>query len=276
MIDDGRKMIPSHNIKIKKYTDKDVEYIFYDKHIEMFDYEKYKMVEKQPRGKGERIKSIRVSTIRAKQNIYDYARSNDWEYMLTFTFSPHVVDRYDYDAVSKKLCNWLSNIRKRKAPNLRYIVIPELHEDGAFHFHGLLSELGDMSIIDSGHKTKSGQPIFNITDYKLGWSTAVKIYDGIGACGYFIKYITKDIVKLIMDKKKYWTSRNLNKPTVQLILETPSMKNKQQANIEEQALTMKSVDIKWTKNTVDYYNLDMSDLGEMMTEGFVPLETDNE
>ena len=40
---------------------------------------------------------------RAKNKVYEYSRSYDWEYFVTWTFSDKYVNRFDYDECSKKL-----------------------------------------------------------------------------------------------------------------------------------------------------------------------------
>lgn len=148
---------------------------------------------------------------RAKQKIYEYARSNDWEYFLTLTFSQ---DRYDYDLLSEKLRNWINRTKKKYAPDLKYIFVPELHKDGALHFHGIVSDVGELPLIDSGHKDKNGNVIYNIDCYKMGFTTATKVTDSGRVASYITKYITKDLMVYSKGKKKYWASRNLLKPDV--------------------------------------------------------------
>ena len=74
--------------------------------------------------------SAEVSLKRTKQKVYQYARSNYWDWFVTFTFSPDKVDRFSYDACVKLLSKWLNNVR-RDAPDVRYIIVPEQHKSGA-------------------------------------------------------------------------------------------------------------------------------------------------
>lgn len=46
--------------------------------------------------------SIRQSQNRTIRKIFDYGKSNRWEWFLTFTFNPQIVDSFDFNAVSKK------------------------------------------------------------------------------------------------------------------------------------------------------------------------------
>lgn len=155
--------------------------------------------------------SKRCSFIRTKNQVYYLARSNVWSWFVTMTFSPEVVDRYDYDAVSRKFKSWIDHVRRDH--DLRYLFVPELHEDGAIHFHGLVWGIDDL-MIDSGKVDGSGRQIFNISGYGLGWTTATMISDQVKAAGYVLKYITKDIQAVSGGRRKYWSSRNLNRAPV--------------------------------------------------------------
>lgn len=161
--------------------------------------------------------SVKRSMRRTKGKVYDYSRANVWEYFVTLTFNPSLVDRYDFsDCVSKMTC-WLNNIRKRKSPDLKYIGVPEKHKDGAFHFHFLFSNLGKLQLIDSGKKDK-GRVIFNLGDYKYGWSTATVVSDTSKVSNYITKYITKDLCSSSVGLKRYWNSRNLEIGEVKNVL----------------------------------------------------------
>lgn len=144
---------------------------------------------------------------RAKTNIADIISCNSFEYFVTLTIDPknkYKVDRYDYDSSSKAIIKWLrSNCSK-------YILVPEKHKDGAFHFH-LLANLNKEDLI---HFKKN---IYNIKTYKLGYTTAKKIQLGSEEriANYMRKYITKQLIKTVgFNKKRYWCSRGLKRPVI--------------------------------------------------------------
>lgn len=180
----------------------------------------------------EHLESVReVSLNRTKGKIYNYAKCNDWDFFVTFTFSKNKVDRYDYDECTKKLSVWLNNLRKR-SPLLSYVIVPEQHKDGAWHFHGLVAGLDKREIEWSGRyvikkvrqngcRTKfvrTDRKIFKIGRYKLGWMTATEIQDRQRAVTYITKYVTKDMMKGLYGKKRYWASRNLMLPTEEVMM----------------------------------------------------------
>lgn len=154
---------------------------------------------------------------RTRQKIYDYSRCCSWEWFLTFTFSPDVINRYSYDACSKVIRKWLNN-QKRNAPDLKYLVVPEQHKDGAYHFHGLFADTGRIKFSDSGHKTKDGDIIYNLSKWSYGFTTATKIKDIYKSSKYLCKYVTKDLCDLTKGKHRYFVSSNISNPETYLYL----------------------------------------------------------
>ena len=133
------------------------------------------------------------SVRRAKEKIYDIAMCNDFDYFITWTLNKDMIDRYDAQLVSKKLKKFLNNLVVRK--EVRYLVVPELHEDGAIHMHGLIA--GKLRMVDSGRKLPDGRTIFNMPDWKLGFSTAISLDSQKGrVSGYITKYVQKDFQKI--------------------------------------------------------------------------------
>lgn len=132
---------------------------------------------------------------RAKKTIEEIALANDdWDCMVTLTLDREKIDRYDTKAVKKAVSKWLNNMQQRK--HIKYLLIPELHKDNAIHFHGFM-KLGDLQYVDSGKTDKSKRRIFNITDYKYGFSTAVFLdHNKERATNYICKYITKHSKKI--------------------------------------------------------------------------------
>lgn len=91
--------------------------------------------------------SLRASMRRSKKQIYYLARSNVWEWFVTLTLDGKKIDRYDFENASKKVRKWFENIKRRKAPDLYYLIVPEQHKDGAWHFHGLLGGCDGLSLL---------------------------------------------------------------------------------------------------------------------------------
>ena len=156
---------------------------------------------------------VKRSMRRTVNMIYDYSRSNDWKWFLTLTLNPEKVNRFDYQECSQKFAKWLNNMR-RNCPDMKYLVVPEQHKDGAWHFHGLFADCDGLGFVDSGHKDRKSRIIWNVGKYRLGFSTATQITDLKKTASYICKYITKELCIATQGRKRYWVSRNLDKPVV--------------------------------------------------------------
>ena len=115
--------------------------------------------------------------------------------------------------ISKKTSIFFSNL-KRKAPDLKYLIVPELHKDRIhYHFHALISNIGDIQLTDSGI-IKNGYKIYNFDDWGYGFSTVTKVSDSGRVSSYISKYISKELMSVTFGKKRYWASRNCNRAQV--------------------------------------------------------------
>lgn len=155
-----------------------------------WEVEKREPIERKKREKG--VKSsgedMKRSMQRARAKVRRLALANRFAYFVTLTLDGSKIDRYDPAAVTKALSRWCDNMVRRKG--LAYIIVPELHKDGAFHFHGFFTEC--VQTVDSGHKDPRGCTIWNLPEWKLGFSTAMELYgDYSAAVAYVCKYIGK-------------------------------------------------------------------------------------
>lgn len=149
------------------------------------------------------------SLMRSKTSITDYTLANQFDLFCTFTFNPELVDSFDVQACKDKMSKWLNNAR-RHSPELRYLIVAEKHKSGRIHFHALFKDY--CGRLDDSKRSKNNRPILNIHGWRYGFSTAIQIDNIDKVSSYMQKYITKDMLK-IGNKKRFWTSRNLNKPT---------------------------------------------------------------
>lgn len=166
-------------------------------------------------------RSAKNSLNRTKQNIYKFSRQADWEYFITLTFDGSKVNRYDFDECMGKANNWFNNQKKRKAPDLKYLFVPEQHKDGAWHIHGVIADVGEMSFADSGRVAIGEKAyrrsdvnsefatIYNLSGWRFGFSTATRVRDKYKVASYITKYITKDLCESTFGKKRYYRSRNI-------------------------------------------------------------------
>ncbi len=174
----------------------------------------------KPGGKaqGERKKRERAEALaedqeramrRARAKVRRIALSNDFRWFVTLTLDQIKVDRYDPAAVVRKLNQWCSNQVKRKG--LRYVLVPERHKDGAMHFHGFFSD--SLDAVPSGHRDSSGNMIYNLPGWTLGFTAAIEIYGSYpAAVAYVCKYIGKQGEKPA--GRWYYSGGSLQQPEV--------------------------------------------------------------
>lgn len=135
---------------------------------------------------------LRVTKSRAKNKVRDYVMANgDLDYFATYTLSPELVeDRYDERKIYDQVKYWLRNNVSREG--LKYVLVPEGHEDGAWHFHGFTNK--DL-------------------EWKYGFSKVVDIRrsrDRQQMVSYSTSYINKNGKKF--NGRYYLHSNNLKEP----------------------------------------------------------------
>lgn len=95
------------------------------------------------------------SISRTKSLVRQYARCNDWDYFVTLTISPENWDRFDLKEFYKSFGKYLNNKnnRRKDGEKLVYMLIPEQHKNGAWHFHGLMKGIPkeDMGVNKNGY-----------------------------------------------------------------------------------------------------------------------------
>ena len=130
---------------------------------------------------------------RAKKRAFDLMACNpDMNMFCTLTLDGSKISRTEYSEIIKKLNVWLDNCVRRRG--LKYVLVPEYHADGtAIHFHGLMNE-NALDIVNSGVK-HSGKVVYNIANWKYGFTTAKRVgkseKDHTSVCKYIFKYMTK-------------------------------------------------------------------------------------
>jgi hypothetical protein len=147
---------------------------------------------------------------RAIAQVRDLARANDFAYFVTLTLDQKKIDRYDINTVIRRLTYWLDNNVRRH--ELAYILVPELHKDGAIHFHGFFNDA--LPAYNSGYQDGRGHTVFNLPKWRLGFSTAIELYGQYNAAvGYVCKYISKQHKKI--GGRWYYSGGALQRPVVE-------------------------------------------------------------
>lgn len=147
--------------------------------------------------------SLRCSVSRTRSAIRNICLSFKAKYFVTFTFDQKNVNRYSYDDVSRAFQKYLASLPE----DTQYIVVPELHKDGAYHFHGLFSNI--CTRYSGKHKIKGKvRDTYVVNDYKLGYTDVTKVKSAVACARYIVKYITKDLCAVSPGKKRYWFSKS--------------------------------------------------------------------
>lgn len=185
---------------------------------------------KREKGKKSEGDDMQRSMRRARAQLRRLALSNSFDYFVTLTLNKEKVDRYDAKAILQKLNRWLDNMVRRHG--LRYILVPEQHKDGAWHFHGFFA--GDsLQAVDSGTLSvpwakqpkrprdeqererwlaAGGHVVYNLPQWPLGFTTAIALYGTYSAAvGYVCKYIGKQDGQRPMGRW-YYSGGSLAKP----------------------------------------------------------------
>lgn len=142
---------------------------------------------------------------RARRRLFDLVSCNpDCNMMVTLTLNGEDFPRDDWDAIIPKLSTWLDNATRRRG--MKYILVPEYHKDGkSIHFHGFINEsaltLARAINPNTGKPIKqNGRAVYNVTNWKYGFTTAVRVgssdLDQTSSAKYVLKYITKHSDKI--------------------------------------------------------------------------------
>lgn len=130
------------------------------------------------------------SVRRSRTTVKDYVKTNsDLKYFVTYTLAPDKINRYSEKEIYKKVRGWLMNNVNRKG--LKYILVPEKHKDGAWHFHGF-----------------TNKPL----EWKYGFCKTIEMDRGeMGeVINYTISYVRKGME--MFNGRRYLHSQNLSKP----------------------------------------------------------------
>lgn len=149
------------------------------------------------------------SLSRAKTRVTELALCNPWSHFVTMTLCKEKQDRFDLKRWVKDLGNWIQNYNKKFGCKLQYLIIPEKHDDGAWHAHGLMNGLAPESLVINEHGYLDLPYYRNRFGY-ISFS-AVKSHERVAR--YITKYITKDQCQTCRDMGRgarlYYASRGL-------------------------------------------------------------------
>lgn len=161
------------------------------------------------------------SLSRAKRVILEKALCNPWDWFCTFTIAKDKYDRKALDAWWESFSQWLRDKRKQ-GYDIRYLIVPERHNDGSWHGHGLLYGIPEDELVKFKDLAKLGMKLprklrnsnyVNWVAYqkKFGFCSLGKIVNPVAAGFYITKYITKEQDRMVsqVGLHSYYVSRGL-------------------------------------------------------------------
>lgn len=94
-------------------------------------------------------KNVARSIRRIRSTCRELLLCNPWEYWITFTVSEQNCNRYDFKEVLKLFLSVVKrrNERLKNCEPLRYLIFPEEHKKGGFHFHGFIMGLDSDELV---------------------------------------------------------------------------------------------------------------------------------
>lgn len=154
---------------------------------------------------------------RAKDNFYNYALSNEWEYFCTYTFADPAI-RTNIFLLSKAWETFYKPIQRR-FKDLKALAVPEPFENRAsgYHLHALMANC-DLTLLpkrsDKTHEflfSDYGHPRMNCLDWKNGFAEVVMINpesSQLQVINYLSKYLTKSF-NLPLGAHRFYRTKNL-------------------------------------------------------------------
>ena len=193
-------------------------------------------VYENPNPRGNRLCSFGLNKLQGFQNfsnsenarfssrnrLIELIKANpDFCYFFTGTFDPKKWNSKNFQEIYKPLRRFLQN------KGIKYILVAELHQSGAIHFHGVFNETVEpyLENFDLTKKLpkrirdgilKEDRKLFNFPSYakRFGWVSIEKIRNLDAVACYVSKYITKSFEdeKNRISYRRFFASKNLSRP----------------------------------------------------------------
>lgn len=145
----------------------------------------------------------------------------------------------------KDLSHFIRNYKASKGVDIKYLLIPERHQDGAWHMHGFLKGLPVEHLTPFRKKDRiptkirtrleQGISVYTWTAYaeRFGFADIEAIDNHEAVSKYITKYITEDLGRAVDDLNAhmYYCSKGLQKAELLLVapicreLESPDYEN---------------------------------------------------
>lgn len=168
---------------------------------------------------------------RARQNVRYLVKSLFADHMLTFSYRANVEDR------ARVAVDWKEFVRlfRVRYPDWSYLAVLEKQERGSFHIHVAVKGKQDIRWLLRCWLIAIGQSLEEVSEWLVGglklgersmgavnveppkkrWGGASRQWKRDKLSGYLTKYIGKEFEEADKFSKKYWHSRNVEKPVVE-------------------------------------------------------------
>ena len=144
---------------------------------------------------------IQRGAVRSRSRFRSRVLAHSWDWFGTLTLDsrklPGGLGRRSPDVVPY-VYEWLHKWRAL-APSMRYAIVPELHKNGAFHFHILMAGLPPGLVVPvmrgRSQLIKRGRAVFDFSPASraLGFTEFTRVTDSLAVARYMAKYITKSM-----------------------------------------------------------------------------------
>ena len=176
-----------------------------------------------PKGEAGNDQKLSNNISRTKSRIYELAMCNPWDWFVTLTLDRQKYDRHDLPKFIKDFSQMIRDYRKKTGTPVKYLLIPEHHQDGSWHAHGFMMGLSRESLHAfqrSEHlpyrileRLDQGIQVYTWNEYaqKFGFADFEPIENHIAASKYITKYITKEAMNTIteLNAHAFYASKGL-------------------------------------------------------------------
>lgn len=157
---------------------------------------------------GVNTEKLENNIIRAKSKVFEYSICNEFKYFVTLTIDPKKYDRDNLKLYYQDFRKMLIKYNRKYNTKVEYIFIPEKHEDGKWHMHGLIKDLLE------DHLTVNEHGYLDWKEYRdnFGWISIAPIRNQEACSKYITKYVNKSLATSIkeINAHMYYVSQGLN------------------------------------------------------------------
>ena len=173
---------------------------------------------------------LKNNICRARNKILEYVLCNDFVFFVTLTLDPVKYDRTNLKKFIKDLGYFIKNYNTRHDAEIKYLFIPEQHEDGCWHMHGFIMGLpyDRLELFDLHgdkplppyivKKLKNNELLYNFPEYekRFGYNIFEPIRNKKASVLYMCKYLTKDLSRNVTElgNHLYYCSKGLKKAEI--------------------------------------------------------------